>query len=143
MPDANKKTKLLIIEDDKFLRELAVQKLIKDGLDVSAAMDGEQGVLIAEKTIPDIILLDILLPGIDGFEVLKRVRANPALAGTRMIMLSNFGQTEDVEKAKAAGADRFLIKANYTLDEIIAIVREVLAPVASQSSATGQATPRT
>ncbi|OGZ07299.1 MAG: hypothetical protein A3C93_04930 [Candidatus Lloydbacteria bacterium RIFCSPHIGHO2_02_FULL_54_17] len=127
MPDANVKTKLLIIEDDKFLRELAVQKLIKDGLDVTSAMDGEQGIQSAEKTIPDAILLDILLPGIDGFEVLKRVRANPALANARVIMLSNFGQTEDVEKAKVAGADRFLIKANYTLDEIIAIVREVLA----------------
>ncbi|OGZ07526.1 MAG: hypothetical protein A3D65_06070 [Candidatus Lloydbacteria bacterium RIFCSPHIGHO2_02_FULL_50_13] len=129
MPDANTttKAKLLIVEDDKFLRELAVQKLFKEGLDVSSAMDGEQGVLLAEKVIPDVILLDILLPGIDGFEVLKRIRANPAFNETRVIMLSNFGQNEDLEKAKAGGADKFLVKANFTLDEIVAVVREILA----------------
>lgn len=142
MPDTNTKTKLLIIEDDKFLRELAVQKLFKEGLDVSAAMDGEQGILLAEKFTPDVVLLDILLPGIDGFEVLKRIRANETLKATRVIMLSNFGQTEDLEKARVLGADKFLVKANYTLDEIIKVVHEVLAPVVSQSSTTGQATPR-
>jgi len=129
MPDASAaaNTKLLIIEDDKFLRELAVQKLIKEGMDVSAAMDGEQGIMLAEKGVPDVILLDILLPGIDGFEVLKRVRTNPSLKGTRVVMLSNFGQNEDLEKARVGGADKFLVKANYTLDEIVKIVHEVLS----------------
>ncbi|MDO8520748.1 MAG: response regulator [bacterium] len=128
MPDTNNaKAKLLIIEDDKFLRELATQKLFKEGLDVSAATDGEQGILLAEKGVPDVILLDILLPGIDGFEVLKRVRANPALKQTHVIMLSNFGQNEDLEKAKTLGADKFLVKANFTLDEIVKVVRELLA----------------
>lgn len=127
MPDAGKKTKILVIEDDKFLRELAIQKLEKDGIDVSAAMDGEQGILLAEKVVPDAVLLDILLPGIDGFEVLKRLRANPVFTNTRVVMLSNFGQKEDIEKAEAAGADKFLIKANFTLDEILAVVQEVLA----------------
>jgi DNA-binding response OmpR family regulator len=119
--------KLLIVEDDKFLRDLAAQKLSKAGLNVVTAADGEQGHATAEKEVPDIMLLDILLPGIDGFEVLKRIRANPALNHTRIAMLSNFGQREDIEKALNGGAEQFFIKANYTLDEIVDEVKKMLA----------------
>ena len=127
IPVQVKQTKLLIVEDDKFLRDLASQKMSKEGLIVFVAVDGEQGIAMAEKELPDIILLDILLPGIDGFEVLHRVRANAQLANTRVAMLSNFGQREDIEKALNAGADQFLVKANYTLDEIVEEVKRVLA----------------
>ena len=127
--------KLLIVEDDKFLRDLATQKLSKEHLEVFAAVDGEQGIQLAEEKIPDIILLDILLPGIDGYEVLKRVRANPALQKTHVAMLSNFGQREDIERAFAAGADQFMVKANYTLDEIVEEVKKIMAtPRKSASS---------
>jgi len=119
--------KLLIVEDDKFLRDLAVQKLSKEDFHLFSAMDGEQGIAIAEKEIPDVILLDILLPGIDGFEVLRRIRANSALTKTSVAMLSNFGQREDVEKALGLGADQFFIKANYTLDEIVQEVKKIAA----------------
>lgn len=119
--------KLLIVEDDKFLRDLASQKLSKENLEVLTAVDGEQGVSVAEANIPDIILLDILLPGIDGFEVLKRLRLNPKLEKTHVAMLSNFGQREDIERAFAAGADHFLVKANFTLDEIVQEVKKILA----------------
>jgi DNA-binding response OmpR family regulator len=119
--------KLLIVEDDKFLRDLAVQKLSKEAFQLSAAMDGEQGIAMAEKELPNVILLDILLPGIDGFEVLRRIRANPALAATSVAMLSNFGQREDIEKALGLGADQFFIKANYTLDEIVEEVKKIAA----------------
>ena len=118
--------KLLIVEDDKFLRDLATQKLIQENFAVHAAVDGEQGIAIAEKELPQVVLLDILLPGIDGFEVLKRIRANPALKDTRVIMLSNFGQREDVEKALSSGADQFLVKANFTLDGIIAEAKNIM-----------------
>lgn len=119
--------KVLIIEDDQFLRDLATQKLRKEQLDVESAMDGEKGIALAESLIPDIVLLDILLPGIDGYEVLKRIRANPALQKTSIAMLSNFGQREDIEKALKAGADQFFVKANYTLDEIVEAVKKMLA----------------
>lgn len=127
MEEAQVLTKLLIVEDDKFLRDLAAQKLSKEHLQVFTAVDGEQGIAVAEKEIPDIILLDILLPGIDGFEVLKRIRANPALQKTHVSMLSNFGQREDIERAIAAGADQFMVKANYTLDEIVQEVKKIIA----------------
>lgn len=126
-PRATSSIKVLVIEDDKFLRDLALQKIAKEGFNVVAAVDGEQGVEFAEKEIPDIILLDILLPGIDGFEVLRRVRANPALAKTKVSMLSNFGQREDIEKALKGGADQFMVKANYTLDEIVAEVKKMVS----------------
>ena len=121
------KPKLLIVEDDKFLRDLATKTLEKQYLQVIAAVDGEQGIALAEQELPDIILLDILLPGLDGFEVLKRARANPALAKTKIAMLSNFGQREDIEKALKLGADKFFVKANFTLDEIVSEVKELLA----------------
>lgn len=124
--EAMAQIKLLIVEDDKFLRDLATQKLHQENFEVFSAVDGEQGITIAEKELPQVILLDILLPGIDGFEVLKRIRTNPSLKDTRVIMLSNFGQREDVEKAISSGADQFLVKANFTLDEIIQEVKNVM-----------------
>jgi len=119
--------KLLIVEDDQFLRDLAVQKLQKEHLQVSFAVDGTEGIAKALAERPDIILLDILLPGMDGFEVLGKIRATPELKNTSVIMLSNFGQREDMEKAKALGADSFLIKANFTLDEVVDEVKKLLA----------------
>jgi len=126
-PSGEKVPRVLIIEDDQFLRDLATQKLRKEQLDVENAMDGEKGIALAESLIPNIVLLDILLPGIDGYEVLKRIRANPALQKTSIAMLSNFGQREDIEKALKMGADQFFVKANYTLDEIVEAVKKMLA----------------
>lgn len=120
--------RLLIIEDDKFLRDLELAKLTKEGFIVSAAQDGEQGLAMAMAEKPQIVLLDILLPGIDGFEVLTRLRADPTFAQTKIIMLSNFGQREDIERAEKLGAVKFLIKANYTLDEIVEEVKLVAKP---------------
>jgi DNA-binding response OmpR family regulator len=127
LPELALESKILIVEDDKFLRDLAVQKLTKEHLQVFAAMDGEQGVLLAEQQEPEMILLDILLPGIDGFEVLARLRANPKLAETHIAMLSNFGQREDIERAFGLGADHFFVKANYTLDEIVQEVKKIMS----------------
>ena len=126
-PPAGAVPKVLIVEDDKFLRDLSSQKLSKENLMVITAVDGEQGIAVAEKELPDIVLLDILLPGIDGFEVLRRIRANPKLNKTKVAMLSNFGQREDIEKALKAGANQFLVKANYTLDEIVDEVKKMSA----------------
>jgi DNA-binding response OmpR family regulator len=122
----NGKIRVLMVEDDKFLRDLAAQKMQKEDLEVVTAMDGEQGISLAEKNIPNIVLLDILLPGIDGYEVLRRIRLNPALNNTYVAMLSNFGQREDIEKALKGGADHFLVKANYTLDEVVQEVKQIV-----------------
>ncbi len=123
----DRKYLMLLIEDDRFLRDLAIQKFTSDDkISIITAMDGEQGMILAEKHIPQIILIDILLPGIDGFEVLKRIRSKPQFSRTIIVMLSNFGQREDIDKAMALGANQFFIKANYTLDEIVVEVHKLL-----------------
>src|SRR3989344_2101447 len=120
-------TKILIVEDDNFLQELAKQKFTKEGFHVVCEIDGERGVALAESELPDAILLDILLPGIDGFEALKRIRANPALEKTHIFMLSNYSQPEERERAANLGAEKFLVKADFTLDQIVDAVKESLA----------------
>lgn len=126
--NATPEARVLIIEDDQFLRDLLVTKLLKENFEVDTAIDGPGGSDKAVTTHPDVILLDIILPGIDGFEILKRVRTNSSadIAKTPIILLSNLGQESDVEKGRSLGADDYLIKSNFTIDEIIEKIRSVL-----------------
>ena len=117
---------ILIIEDDKFLRELITQKLIKEGYEVSEAVDGEEGMKKVKEEKPDLVLLDLILPGIDGFEVLSKMREDPALASIPVIILSNLGQKEDVERGLKLGAIDYLIKAHFTPGEIIEKIKAAL-----------------
>jgi DNA-binding response OmpR family regulator len=118
--------KVLIIEDDKFLRELIAQKLIKEGFEVLEAVDGEEGMRKVKEERPDLILLDLILPGIDGFEVLSRIKQDPALSPIPVIILSNLGQKDDVEKGMKLGAIDYLIKAHFTPGEIIEKIKSAL-----------------
>jgi len=111
--------KILIIEDDKFLRELISKKLLKEGHTVNEAIDGEDGIKKTREDKPDLILLDLILPGIDGFEVLSQIKTDPSLATIPVIILSNLGQREDVEKGLKLGAVDYLIKAHFTPGGII------------------------
>jgi len=117
---------ILIIEDDKFLRELIVQKLIKEGYEIAEAIDGEEGIKKIKEGKPDLVLLDLILPGIDGFEVLSRMKGDSALAPIPVIILSNLGQKEDVERGLKLGAIDYLIKAHFTPGEIIEKVKNAL-----------------
>jgi len=118
--------KILIIEDDKFLRELIVKKLVKEGYEISEAVDGEEGIKKVKEEKPDLVLLDLILPGIDGFEVLSRTKEDPALSQIPVIILSNLGQKEDVERGLGLGAIDYLIKAHFTPGEIIEKIRAIL-----------------
>ena len=117
---------ILIVEDDKFLRELIVQKLIREKYEVVEAIDGEQGVKKIKEEKPDLILLDLILPGIDGFEVLARMKDDPEISPIPTIVLSNLGQKEDVEKGLKLGAVDYLIKAHFTPGEIIEKIRKYI-----------------
>jgi len=117
---------ILIVEDDKFLRGLIAQKLIKKGYEISEATDGEQGIKKIKEERPDLVLLDLILPGIDGFEVLTRTKTDPALAQIPVIILSNLGQSEDIDRGLKLGATDYLIKAHFTPDEIIEKVKNAL-----------------
>ena len=123
MADAS--VRVLVVEDDKLLSSLVVRKLKSDKFDVLYAPNGEDALVLLEKELPQVILLDILLPGIDGFEVLKRVKANEKLKGIPVVILSNLGQESDIEQGKRLGAIAFLVKASLTLDEIAKEVKRI------------------
>ena len=118
--------KILVIEDDTFLRELIVQKLLKEGYEIVEAVEGEDGIKKVTEENPDIILLDIILPGIDGFEVLKKIKEDEKVKDIPVIILSNLGQQDDIDKGIKLGAKDYLIKAEFTPGEIVEKVRGVL-----------------
>jgi len=118
--------KILIIEDDKFLRELIVRKLNEEGFDVSEAVDGEEGIKKVKQEKPDLILLDLILPGMDGFEVLSQIKNDSGLSSIPVIILSNLGQKEDIEKGMRLGAVDYLVKAHFEPNEIIEKIKSTL-----------------
>lgn len=118
--------KILIVEDDKFLRDLLSRKLQDENLTVVSAVDGEEGVKKVGEELPDLMLLDLILPGINGFDVLKKIKENPKTSEVPVIVLSNLGQKEDVERALSLGAKDYLIKANFTLEEIFDKIKKFL-----------------
>ncbi len=120
------KKKILIVEDDRFLRELIAKKIKEQGYDVSEAGDGESGLKLIKETKLDLILLDLILPGIDGFQVLKNIKQDPETADIPVIILSNLGQKEDIDKGMDLGAEDFLIKAHFTPGEIIEKIKITL-----------------
>lgn len=130
--DSSNSISILIIEDDQFLRDLLSTKLRKENFEVQSAIDGPGGIEKIIKEKPDVVLLDIILPGIDGFEILTRVRSNSdkAISDIPIILLSNLGQEADVEKGKKLGANDYLIKSNFTIDEIIDKIRSTLSEAA-------------
>lgn len=118
--------RILIIEDDKFLRELIAQKLAKEGYEVLSSIDGEDGVKKIKDEKPELVLLDLILPNIDGFEVLSQIKNDQTTSQIPVIILSNLGQKEDVEKGLKMGAADYLIKAHFTPGEIIEKIRNIL-----------------
>jgi len=117
---------ILIIEDDEFLRGLILKKLSEEGFNASAAIDGEDGLKKAKDEKPDLVLLDLVLPGIDGFEVLEKLKADPVLSKIPIIILSNLSQKEDIEKGVKFGASDYIIKAQFTPEEILEKIKLVL-----------------
>ncbi|HEY4511613.1 MAG TPA: response regulator [Candidatus Paceibacterota bacterium] len=118
--------KILWVEDDKFLSDLISRKISTQSCTMVHTTNGEDALKALEKEIPDIILLDILLPGMNGFEILQKIKTNPAWRAIPVILLSNLGQQGDLEKAEKLGAKKFLIKATVTLDEILGEIKRSL-----------------
>lgn len=125
--EETKKEKILIIEDDKFLRDLMSRKLKDEGYEIFEAIDGQVGLKEASEKKPDIILLDLILPGIDGFKVLEEIKQDPRISRIPVIILSNLGQKEDIDKGMRLGAVDFMIKAHFTPNEIVRKIKAVLS----------------
>lgn len=120
------KQKVVLIEDDEFLVNMYDTKLNEEGFEVVSALDGETGERTIKNEAPDVILLDILLPKKDGFEVLKSIREDSKTKDIPVILLTNLGQKEDVDKGLKLGANDYLIKAHFTPTEVVSKIRELL-----------------
>jgi len=118
---------ILIVEDDNFLRELLSKKISSESFDVLEAETGEIGVKIIDESPPDLVLLDLMLPGMDGFEVLRRAKSNSKTAKIPIIILSNLGNEKDIDRGYKLGADGYLIKSNFSPAEIINKINEMLS----------------
>lgn len=117
---------ILLVEDDTFLIDILVQKFKSDGYSVIHAGDGETALKKVHENNPDLIFLDIILPGMNGFEVLKKLKDDDTIGNIPVAFLSNLGQKEDIEKGKRLGAVDFIVKANHSLDEIVDKAGEIL-----------------
>jgi two-component system alkaline phosphatase synthesis response regulator PhoP len=113
-PTMSENLKVLLIEDEKEVAELYRLKLSLDGYDVSVAENGEEGLKKALEDKPELIFLDIKMPGMDGFEVLKHLRADKVTKDTPVVILSNFDEQEMIEKGLTLGANEYLIKSQFT-----------------------------
>ncbi|MBI3963486.1 MAG: response regulator [Candidatus Kerfeldbacteria bacterium] len=119
-------TKILLVEDENMLAEMYVTKFTSEGFAIVRAADGQQGVDMAVREKPDLILLDIILPKLDGFAVLKAVKEHPVTADIPVILLTNLGQDEDVEKGRKLGAADYMVKANHTPADVVEKIRAFL-----------------
>lgn len=118
--------KILVIEDDTFIGEMVVKKLKEAGLIVALTMDAETGMAKIQKDKPDLILLDIVLPGMDGFAFLEKFNADKQLASIPVFIFSNLGQKDEIERGLKLGAKGFWIKAYHDLDELVQKVKQIL-----------------
>jgi len=117
--------KILIVEDDPMLVEIYQKKFSSDGYEVITAMDGSEVLKKIKSEKPELVLLDLVLPEEDGFDVLKKIKQNPHTKDIRVIIFSNLSQTEDKQKAQALGAEGFITKSDFTPKEMIEEVRKI------------------
>ncbi|HEY8672684.1 MAG TPA: response regulator [Candidatus Dormibacteraeota bacterium] len=120
--------KVLLIEDDEFAAEMYRLRLVADGYRVVVGQDGEEGLRMATDESPDFIYLDLRLPGLDGFEVLERLRADPGTRHIPVIILSNYGEPELRERGLKLGALEFLVKADTTPAQLSTRVERSTGP---------------
>lgn len=124
---AEEKGKILIIEDDRYISKMYQLKLSLEDYDVQVAENGKQGVDKVKEYMPDIILLDILMPELDGFEVLKIVKSDPTTKDIPVLIMSNLGQEDHVEKGMKLGALGYIVKSQYTPSKVVEKIKSVLA----------------
>ena len=122
----DKKYRIAIIEDEPFLATMYVTKFELEGFEVLRASDGTEGLELIKNNRPDLILLDIVMPKMDGFEVLTLLKKDAETAKIPVILLTNLGQRTDIEKGMALGAADYIIKANYTPAQVVAKAKEHL-----------------
>lgn len=120
--------KILLVEDDSLMLRMYQRKLVSDGYEVEVAINGEEGLVKIRSFRPDLMLLDIMMPKLNGLQVLERMKADPTTAKIPVIILTNLGGSqEDIERGLELGAVAYLVKSAYRPDEVVAKVKEVLS----------------
>ena len=118
--------KVLIIEDDNFLQGLEAAKLLKSGFSIDSASTGQEALKKIIEPGVDLILLDLVLPDMGGFDILQKIKENESTKKTPVIIFSNLAEEKDFKKATEMGANNFMIKSNFTLDELIENIQKLL-----------------
>jgi DNA-binding response OmpR family regulator len=119
--------KILVVEDDPFLSNLLKIRLEKERLNVILVKDGDEALKKIQETDPDLILLDLILPKKSGFEVLQNISLDPNFKNKPVVIISNLGQTIDVQKAKELGAIEYFVKAKISIDDLILKIKEFIS----------------
>jgi CheY-like chemotaxis protein len=133
--------KILLVEDDNNLREIYEARLQAEGYDIVSARDGEEALTVAMKERPDLIISDVMMPKISGFDMLDIIRSTEETKNVKVIMMTALSQAEDKERASKLGADRYLVKSQVTLEDVAKVAREVLSGDTVQSSVSESTTP--
>jgi DNA-binding response OmpR family regulator len=118
--------KILLVEDDISLRDVYFARLQAEGFELAVAANGEEALAVAVKERPDLIVLDIMMPRISGFDVLDIVRTTPEIAHTKVIMMTALGSPGDKERGEKLGVDKYLVKSQVTLEDVVATIKQVL-----------------
>ncbi|MDO8504742.1 MAG: response regulator [Candidatus Liptonbacteria bacterium] len=117
---------ILVVEDDRFLSSLIKARLEKDGFFVGQAFDGEEGRQYLKKGHPDLIVLDLIMPKVPGFQLLEEISLDPNLSRIPVVILSNLAQESDVMKAKQLGAVEYFVKVRVSIDDLIKRIKDLL-----------------
>jgi len=119
--------KILLIEDDPFLSSLLGNRLKKEGFDLTLVRNGNEAMKALKTQKPDLALLDIILPGKSGFEVMEEIKLDPQTAKVPVFIISNLGQDTDVQRGEELGAKEYIVKARISIDEIVEKVKNFLS----------------
>jgi len=125
---SNKKIKVLLVEDDSMIVQMYKTRMDSEGWEVFFTDRGSEAMKIAKEEKPDIILLDIILPEVDGFTILKDLKADPATKKILVLMLTNLGQESDQNKGKEMGVDGYFIKSQHTPGDVITKIESLISP---------------
>lgn len=119
-------TKVLLVEDDLSLREVYTARLQAENFQISVASNGEEALATAVKEMPDLVILDVMMPRISGFDVLDILRSTPETAKVKVIMMTALSAPEDKERGEKLGVDEYLVKSQVSLEDVVATIRKVL-----------------
>jgi DNA-binding response OmpR family regulator len=120
--------KILLVEDDNNLREIFEMRLQAEGYNTLTASDGEEALVVALKEKPDLIIADVMMPKMSGFEMLETLRAAPDTNRVKVIMMTALGQAEDQARGEKLGVVKYLVKSQVTLEDFVRVVKEVVSP---------------